>query len=216
MRRRGFTLIELLVVIAIIAILAAILFPVFARARDKARQASCQSNLKQLMLANNMYSQDYDEKLVYFRMATGCPVGAGGTGDSAPAGSVWWWYDLYQPYIKNTQVFQCPGRQPNTAGCNRGIRNRYGLNNDLQGLSLATITRPSELVFHCETGCYNTSTAGNIRAGNPWMINDVTQTSAIYYSGFLLAHSGMCNVGYLDGHVKAMGKIDTRMFENVP
>ena len=60
--KRGFTLIELLVVIAIIAILAAILFPVFAQAREKARQASCQSNLKQIGIAFKMYVQDYDEK----------------------------------------------------------------------------------------------------------------------------------------------------------
>jgi prepilin-type N-terminal cleavage/methylation domain-containing protein len=59
--RKGFTLIELLVVIAIIAILAAILFPVFARAREKSRQASCTSNLKQILLADAMYTQDYDE-----------------------------------------------------------------------------------------------------------------------------------------------------------
>ena len=74
--RRGFTLIELLVVIAIIAILAAILFPVFAKAREKARQASCQSNLKQLALACLMYAQDYDEHftgwLVRVRAAAGC------------------------------------------------------------------------------------------------------------------------------------------------
>jgi len=68
MRRRGFTLIELLVVIAIIAILAAILFPVFAKAREKARQASCQSNLKQLALSAVMYRTDYDERnLQYYR-----------------------------------------------------------------------------------------------------------------------------------------------------
>src|SRR5664280_2122160 len=75
MQRKGFTLIELLVVIAIIAILAAILFPVFAKAREKARQSSCLSNVKQIGLAFMAYVQDYDEKLVYFRTASNCPPG---------------------------------------------------------------------------------------------------------------------------------------------
>ncbi|NCO34344.1 MAG: hypothetical protein AUJ92_17170 [Armatimonadetes bacterium CG2_30_59_28] len=88
--RRGFTLIELLVVIAIIAILAAILFPVFARAREKARTASCQSNLKQIGLAQVMYSQDYDETIM--------PNGL----------TPYYWSDLLQPYIRNRQVFDCP------------------------------------------------------------------------------------------------------------
>ncbi|MGC9316528.1 MAG: prepilin-type N-terminal cleavage/methylation domain-containing protein [Armatimonadota bacterium] len=96
MRRRGFTLIELLVVIAIIAILAAILFPVFARAREKARQASCTSNVKQIVLGNLMYAQDYDEKGVW---------GSGYTADSG--GRLNWQYYI-QPYIKNWDVFQCP------------------------------------------------------------------------------------------------------------
>ena len=92
--RRGFTLIELLVVIAIIAILAAILFPVFARAREKARTASCQSNLKQLGIAYLMYAQDYDETLPVYAVTT--------------AGS---WRIQILPYIKNRQVFMCPSQQ---------------------------------------------------------------------------------------------------------
>jgi prepilin-type N-terminal cleavage/methylation domain-containing protein/prepilin-type processing-associated H-X9-DG protein len=94
---QGFTLIELLVVIAIIAILAAILFPVFARARENARRTSCQSNLKQIGLGILQYAQDYDEKY---------PIEvAGGTG--AP-GNPFGWADAIQPYVKSSQLFQCP------------------------------------------------------------------------------------------------------------
>jgi prepilin-type processing-associated H-X9-DG protein/prepilin-type N-terminal cleavage/methylation domain-containing protein len=95
----GFTLIELLVVIAIIAILAAILFPVFATAREKARQSTCASNLKQISLADAQYSQDFDEALV--------PDYIGYDG--------WWgyggnqrWMDLLYPYVKAERVFDCP------------------------------------------------------------------------------------------------------------
>jgi prepilin-type N-terminal cleavage/methylation domain-containing protein len=99
-RRSGFTLIELLVVIAIIAILAAILFPVFAQARDKARQATCLSNCKQLSLGINMYAQDYDECL---------PYGYNYRSD----GQVWWWWqDSIHPYVKNDAIYTCPSAAP--------------------------------------------------------------------------------------------------------
>ncbi len=124
MSRRGFTLIELLVVIAIIAILAAILFPVFARAREKARQASCSSNLKQIALATLMYAQDFDEKF---------PL-------SVPGCVTWWptanspqpyqWWILTYPYTKNGQIYSCPSSKWDTindAGCSStsacGMRN---------------------------------------------------------------------------------------------
>ena len=111
-RRRGFTLIELLVVIAIIAILAAILFPVFAKAREKARQASCQSNLKQLGIAELMYLQDYDERFSNLYQYQGAteqwhPDGPGATG-SHGAGYYLDWVDFIYPYTKNTQEFACP------------------------------------------------------------------------------------------------------------
>ena len=98
--QKGFTLIELLVVIAIIAILAAILFPVFAQARDKARAASCLSNLKQWAIAAGMYTQDYDEMFVppfhYQRPSF--------------ANDIDWWDDLLQPYVKNRQIALCPSK----------------------------------------------------------------------------------------------------------
>jgi len=104
--RRGFTLIELLVVIAIIAILAAILFPVFARAREKARMTSCLSNLKQIGLGMMMYVQDYDETWPSMWCFGDCS-----DYNNAP----WWCREYYggiptllQPYIKNHQLFWCP------------------------------------------------------------------------------------------------------------
>jgi prepilin-type N-terminal cleavage/methylation domain-containing protein/prepilin-type processing-associated H-X9-DG protein len=99
MKKHGFTLIELLVVIAIIAILAAILFPVFARAREKARQTSCLSNLKEIALAEIMYVQDYDEthgRVYYYYLGSG-----------NLAGLEFWPFRL-QPYIKNWQIVICP------------------------------------------------------------------------------------------------------------
>jgi prepilin-type N-terminal cleavage/methylation domain-containing protein/prepilin-type processing-associated H-X9-DG protein len=96
-KQRGFTLIELLVVIAIIAILAAILFPVFSKAREAARKTSCLSNVKQLGLACHMYAQDYDEQLP-------CDYHIGGDANGSHARLV----GEIMPYIKNMQIFYCP------------------------------------------------------------------------------------------------------------
>jgi prepilin-type N-terminal cleavage/methylation domain-containing protein/prepilin-type processing-associated H-X9-DG protein len=110
-RRRGFTLIELLVVIAIIAILAAILFPVFAQAREKARGASCLSNTKQILTGVMMYLQDNDE------LPSGDPnTGQGTWFMPTGAGSFRPWMEAIDPYIKNTQVWLCPSAPKEVSG----------------------------------------------------------------------------------------------------
>lgn len=157
-RKFGFTLIELLVVIAIIAILAAILFPVFAQAREKARSISCLSNLKQMGLATMMYAQDYDE--TFYQLPwhqnpndTGCPPNP-----NAPCPTVWW-SDLLMPYIKNQGIFSCPSNSDplfSTWGYTAPTyRVTYGLsdfifdeNNDQGGpYTLARLQKPAELAI---------------------------------------------------------------------
>jgi len=149
--RRAFTLIELLVVIAVIAILAAILFPVFAQAREKARQISCLSNLKQLGTAVYLYVQDYDEMYPHSDYSlppgSGSPLNPAANGRYATRVNHYKWESWLLPYIRNVQVMQCPSRvkDPDAWAQNGEIKNGYALNISVTGASDRAINRPSFL-----------------------------------------------------------------------
>jgi len=218
MRKRGFTLIELLVVIAIIAILAAILFPVFAKAREKARQASCTSNLRQLSNAIAMYTGDYDETLV-------CGP------DWALSGSRLCWYDRLNPYTKNAGIFMCPSRRaialaqyPSYPGGTvwwsaTGIPYLgYGILGSITVVNpgpddgrihrLAEIKRPAEklMVADCcdPIACVwdQAATARVAHAsGCGWEVPNCWDPNTF---GDWTRHNGGSNIAYVDSHVKWM------------
>ncbi len=138
-RRQGFTLIELLVVIAIIAILAAILFPVFQKVRENARRASCQSNEKQVGLALLMYNQDYDEKFPQGLVNLAPPPP--GTYTNCTGGGIGWGGDVV-PYTKSNQLFKCPDDSSvGPIGCS------YAFNEYLPGQTLAYLAAPATTVM---------------------------------------------------------------------
>ncbi len=200
-QRDGFTLIELLVVIAIIAILAAILFPVFAKAREKARQASCLSNIKQMAIASMGYVQDYDECY---------PLGyRGSSGEYDPvrnttvASGAWLaWFTQIYPYVKNVQVYTCPS--------NRGQVD-YSYNPYLMPRGYAALTplALSQVTASADTIMYFDANAGASRpCGYPWVVNartspDCEAKPAADYLTFKYArHNGGCNIAFADGHGK--------------
>jgi prepilin-type N-terminal cleavage/methylation domain-containing protein/prepilin-type processing-associated H-X9-DG protein len=201
-KHNGFTLIELLVVISIIALLAAILFPVFGRARENARRSSCQSNLKQLCLGIAQYTQDYDETL--------CTAVIQGVQ----------WTTLVQPYVKSTQIYRCPSR-PNllksaigwnyTGWAAPGDDTTWGLGNELSSNPASNLPRggPVKLsqvqdasnMFMIGDGrdMYNaTSKSDDTNGGalflGPGADPNVYNTTAFHLDGV--------NMAYVDGHVK--------------
>jgi prepilin-type N-terminal cleavage/methylation domain-containing protein/prepilin-type processing-associated H-X9-DG protein len=234
MKRRihnGFTLIELLVVIAIIAILAAILFPVFAQAREKARAISCLSNTKQVGLSLMMYVQDYDEKLV---------LNNDQTWRTDPQGNSYLntWIELLAPYIKNKQIWVCP-----SATATSGLYTTYGetkasytLNNvyyydstigelfEQSGggpSTLASLDQPATTVFMGDGGAVpNDINNGVQENGTQWdpeqIVNDTgifvepnakpyPQIRCGYQGGLIGRHNGGVNITWLDGHSKYIG-----------
>jgi prepilin-type N-terminal cleavage/methylation domain-containing protein/prepilin-type processing-associated H-X9-DG protein len=182
--RKGFTLIELLVVIAIIAILAAILFPVFAKAREKARQSSCLSNFKQIGLAVLQYAQDYDERTPreYTDTAAPYPWEWCNTGDYTN------YQDYITPYIKNTQVFICPSSS-RTAEAATGW-NGSGTAAGVNGIALGTVQFPANMVVILDTSW-------------EWFGPSYTPEVGTAANGRVESrHNDGFNVTYLDGHAK--------------
>jgi prepilin-type N-terminal cleavage/methylation domain-containing protein/prepilin-type processing-associated H-X9-DG protein len=209
-RTRGFTLIELLVVIAIIAILAAILFPVFGRARENARRASCQSNLKQVGLAFLQYTQDYDERLPL--IADGPPGNTtiGGTETLAR----WNPYQNFgattvnfsmrqsslQPYLKSAQIWVCPS---DTNGARSG--NSYAGNGCAFDSTQTAGTRPGFSLAAFE----ETSKWVLLGEEAPFAEAATSSTDDAYFSlaagnYFSTRHLETSNFAFIDGHVKAM------------
>ncbi len=211
-RRRGFTLIELLVVIAIIAILAAILFPVFAKAREKARQSSCASNLKQIGNAAMMYSQDYDEKIMPY----------------AVTGSTW--MVLAYTYSKNAQIFTCPSAKFTSTAAT--FRSNYGINwitaspssNVNLISSLTELKNPAGTVLIADAGAFTPVPNPRDPAGwtevdepnlyffrTPYYLGGAANTTfgakQSWESGATLAyprHNLLANATFHDGHVKSV------------
>lgn len=200
MRRRGFTLIELLVVIAIIAILAAILFPVFAKAREKARQSSCLSNVKQLMLGHLQYAQDYDEMF--------CKTGRWNTPREDPvvSGGNMWWDQGLTPYIKSTQILKCPSANSGPMGYQVWEPPTGGY----VGLAMSAVKSPAEVIFVYDAGPFSlaaaTTGASTYVSDAPHGANPSDPNQVTRVNRFAAArHNDGANFGYYDGHAKWAG-----------
>ena len=204
--KKGFTLIELLVVIAIIAILAAILFPVFARARENARRSSCSSNLKQIALGVIQYVQDYDEKYPQVRAAT--------------AGVTTGWAIQMQPYLKSTQIFQCPSEtnapaNVNTTDANYGQAgySDYWYNSRIAGVNQAQVDQVSSTILNGDgtngSSAYvfngeNATVDGSTPTATSGAVTGVRTTapSGTTLGDFGQRHLDGINYAFADGHVK--------------
>ena len=211
MRRSGFTLIELLVVIAIIAILAAILFPVFARAREKARQTTCLSNLKQLQMANMMYAQDYDERFVRAYNYYG------------PAGptTLFWWPQILQPYVKNEQLFICPSHEWTYTYTDPDYIASYAMANisanaagvacaSVSGGKMASILDVAGTIMLCDSTTAEIFGPWSTNPGEPLIFTERGSQSRVWEG-----HNDGANYTFVDGHVKWLKDTEKGMWSSL-
>ncbi len=214
--RSGFTLIELLVVIAIICILAAVLFPVFGRAREKARQTSCLSNVRQIMTAELAYAQDYDETFPNAATSGNNPM-MNPFGTPCRSLRPWVEFPAYVgPYVKSADLFDCPSSpdpgitygsyNEATGTYTMGTDGNYGINWDAMANRpvancMMTLTdSPAEVVFLCDAGDAYFNEGSNEYPP----LEDLDLDWDARGEG-ALRHNGLANVGYWDGHAKAQG-----------
>ena len=200
--QRGFTLIELLVVIAIIAILAAILFPVFARAREKAVSQSCLSNVKQLALGCLMYASDWDGKFPKKTTGAAAPIACPFSDDGVTEYSYIFWMDMIFPYVKNEQLFVCPARPKGT-----GYRSGYGINREFDlansgnGLRDVEIKKPAEFVLLADRNSHWGFTT-RVYWWYPWAVPGKYYWIWHSTAGSGPKHMRGINVAFADGHAK--------------
>jgi prepilin-type N-terminal cleavage/methylation domain-containing protein/prepilin-type processing-associated H-X9-DG protein len=225
---QGFTLIELLVVIAIICLLAAILFPVFARARENARRTSCQSNMKQIGLGIAQYIQDYDERMPLNNYDEG--------------GVRYTWHSFIYPYVKSTQVYVCPSHNKDvsttfkikaTGGSMPAsyVANAFGKNGAIgapqapmeytaPSMALSLMVSPADTILVAETGAFDNfpyiywdqgtcAFSGPASQGgcSGWGLGDGRRLYA--------PHMGTGNYLFIDGHVKALKPTATNRERNM-
>lgn len=205
---RGFTLIELLVVISIIAILAAILFPVFAQVRESARSTACLSNQKQIGTGIQMYVQDYDEQL-FFNASTASPSKSrtGAILPSSAAVNPCRWWNALMPYIRNTRLFACPSdAAPTPSNDSSGVANisrSYLAVRAAEGLTLAQVEYPSDTIVITEK--WGVAPNGNAITDS-WIepfngdFNYDPSTGRMTNAGN--RHHGGLNCTLFDGHAK--------------
>lgn len=231
-RKTGFTLIELLVVIAIIAILAAILFPVFAQAREKARQASCASNLKQIGLATMMYMQDFDDTYPLYAINWTIYWSGGYTSSGGWDKTI----GILYPYLKNQDIERCPDWNGTPKYGNTGYGYNWGyLGSDCyitydcysspypiqNPANDASVSAPANTIMYSDSGYYNAPWYGGNGQmvetvgidppsqwyGTPTMdFRHVDNTKIINSSNDTVTEKGLANVVFADGHLKPLSQ----------